>query len=170
MSKYSPLCVVAFAALLVGPPANGQPKVAEGERGVVIDRQQRFPCKGVLVAGSMFEPEPGKALFELKGKLVDATGKPLAGEVVSLWPLRADGIFGFSFELKGNPEVKTDASGTFALRTPAIIEDFKVVVGFPAKVEGQVCGIIPVRKDGEVWKIRLTGASAAIDLGTMTVK
>jgi hypothetical protein len=157
--------------------ANTAPRVTvlqgagpQSERGVVIDRQQRFPCKGMLVAGNMFEPEPGKALFELKGKLVGSTGTPLAGEVMSIWPLPADGIFGFRFEVNGNPEVKTDAKGAFGLKMPAMIEDFRVVVGLPAKVEGEVCGIIPVRKDGEVWKIRLTGASAVIDLGTITAK
>lgn len=159
--------------ILVGTILVAGPAVAQSPAGATsyIDRHERYPCQGALVAGSIFAPDSGKTAFEVRGVLVDSTGKAIVREVVTLWPLtgRGEGLF-FGSPNKTNPESTTDLAGRFALSTGAINSDFNVVVGFDIHEQGQVCSIIPVNRDGKPFRIRLTGVPSVVDLGRVVVK
>lgn len=165
----APMAVEDRAAPAPMPAKDALPRGADSSS---IDRGRRFPCQAHLVAGDVFASELGKPSFKVNGVLVDAQGRPVAGEVVTLWSLSGEGV---GLELNNvsltNPESLTDKTGAFSLATGAINDDFNVVVGLVGTPNpGDVCSIFPVLRQGKPQLIRLSGPTAVVDLGTIVME
>jgi hypothetical protein len=163
---------VIAAAIVGSAMALASAAVAQGAGDTLrISYSARYSCQAALVTGSIFVPDSGKTAFELRGGLVDSTGKSIVGKAVTLWPLTAAGTGLFlGSPNKTNPESITDDAGRFSLSTAAINEDFNVVIGFDINEQGSICSIVPLLRNGKPYVIRLAGVPTVVDLGRILVK